>query len=686
MSLKRVFKRSASLLSSGKRMLVLSGAFGLFATANFAEWQPLVRGSQKVEFSVNRMQRSLDQNVSVTVPGYYLETKVVDGKTYSVITVPGYPGLTEQGNPDVPRIGANFLSPDYKAPEVSVVSSEYADIKLEHPLLPSKGHLTRDIDPETVPYTFSDVYEQDAFFPDRVMAEVSDPFIIHNVNGVNVNFNLFQYNPVTQTLRVHKNVEVKVQNGAENRTLVKKSVPQFVNNVVSRSFVNYSAMSEDFGLQEADEKGRMLVICFDDFAEAAQPFVDWKVKSGIPTKMVKMSEVGKTADDVKAFVKAEFEAGGLSFLHLVGDVEQIPTLRGTVERAHSDQSYGLLAGDDWYLDIIVSRFSAKTAEKVAYQVAKTINYEKSPETGENAGWYKKGVGIASNEGNPPDWDYSDKLRDALLGFTYDEIDKIYDPGAKASDVAAAVNAGRSVINYIGHGSKTSWGTTRFSNSDIVKLTNGNKLPYIWSVACVNGAFAESYDSFAETWMNAGGQDDVKGAVAIAAASTNMQWIPPLHWQAEINVVLLPAGGYSTFGGLSLQGMSKIAEVYGPTNKSFKMFVEQTNNFGDGSLKIRYDVPAKVSVKSLELRDGKVNAVVVSEEGRSTADLTIAVYDKEMTAVRYASTNERGEAVVDFSDLEGKELVMTVTGNNIVPIVDVTIPLALQKGQFEAIYE
>jgi hypothetical protein len=89
---------------------------------------------------------------------------------------------------------------------------------------------------------------------------------------------------------------------------------------------------------------------------------------------------------------------------------------------------------------------------------------------------------------------------------------------------------------------------------------------------------------------------------------------------------------------------------------------------------------------LELRDGKVNAVVVSEEGRSTADLTIAVYDKEMTAVRYASTNERGEAVVDFSDLEGKELVMTVTGNNIVPIVDVTIPLALQKGQFEAIYE
>ena len=101
---------------------------------------------------------------------------------------------------------------------------------------------------------------------------------------------------------------------------------------------------------------------FDDFAEAAKPWVDWKKKSGIPVKFVKFSEVGSTAEDIQSFhVQQEFIKGGLSFLHLIGDVEQIPTLRGTVERAHSDQTYGLLAGDDWFLDIVVSRFSAKSS-------------------------------------------------------------------------------------------------------------------------------------------------------------------------------------------------------------------------------------------------------------------------------------------------------------------------------------
>ena len=55
-------------------------------------------------------------------------------------------------------------------------------------------------------------------------------------------------------------------------------------------------------------------------------------------------------------------------------------------------------------------------------------------------------------------------------------------------VSDAVNDGRSVINYIGHGSKTSWVSSRFNTGDIENLENGRMLPYIWSVACVNGDF------------------------------------------------------------------------------------------------------------------------------------------------------------------------------------------------------
>lgn len=46
-------------------------------------------------------------------------------------------------------------------------------------------------------------------------------------------------------------------------------------------------------------------------------------------------------------------------------------------------------------------------------------------------WYSKGIGIASNESGGTgmtDWQRADLLRNMLLGFTYTDVDQIYDPG------------------------------------------------------------------------------------------------------------------------------------------------------------------------------------------------------------------------------------------------------------------
>ena len=91
------------------------------------------------------MGKKSNQLVNVTVPGYDLQKREVNGKTYTVISVPEYPGVTEKGNPDVPRLSANLLIPNGQLPSMTVVSTDYVDIPLEHPLLSSKGHFTRDI-------------------------------------------------------------------------------------------------------------------------------------------------------------------------------------------------------------------------------------------------------------------------------------------------------------------------------------------------------------------------------------------------------------------------------------------------------------------------------------------------------------------------------------------------------------
>ncbi|MCO4783337.1 MAG: hypothetical protein KC646_13510 [Candidatus Cloacimonetes bacterium] len=663
-----------NFLKNGKKGLFLAGLATVLTSSSFADWQSLNQGislnnaSKDINFSVSFGKKQSSQMINVSVPGYELNTKVVDGKTYSVINIPNFVSLSQEGNPDVPAVSTNYLVSDNASPEITIASDDYVDIKLDHPLISSKGHMTRDINPETVDYTFSDVYQEDAFFPSTPLAEVSDTFVMHNVTGVNIGFNFFQYNPKTQTLRVHNNVSLSMS-GALEKTETKKEVPSFLGNVLESGFINYDLMSAPLGVDKVSETGRMVVIVHDEFAETAQAYVDWKKKTGLEVSLVKMSTVGSSADDVKAFVQSEFDKGGLSFVQLMGDVEHIPTLRGTVERAHSDQSYGLVAGNDWYLDIVVSRFSVKTAEKLAYQIAKTISYEAYPQTGADAAWYKKATGIASNEGNPKDHVYMEEIKTGLMDFTYDEVDGIYDPSANASKVADAVNAGRSVINYLGHGSSTMWVSSRFNVQDVYKLRNGRALPYIWSVACVNGTFAGARESFAEAWLNSGDEENFAGASAIAAASTNMQWVPPIHWQAKINLALLQKGEHKTFGALNLTGMSVIAEKYGATSKSFKMFVEQTNNFGDGALQVRFDTPKAIGLDSLRTEGSTFQTSVKSKDGRAVSDLNVSVYNSDLTFVRSSTTDASGAVSIDLGDNRATDLFMTVTGTNIVPIVD-----------------
>ncbi|MFC1745247.1 C25 family cysteine peptidase [Candidatus Riflebacteria bacterium] len=657
------------------KFILFLGLFFVSLSSVNAQWHKLDKGAagKDINYDINARNHA-SQIITVTVPGYELENTRLNGKTYSIITVPEFTGLTIKGAPDLPRISENILIPVTESPKASIIQDEYVDIKLEHPILSSKGHMTRNINPDTIPHTFSDVYKKDAFFPEDLMVTVSTPFTAHNIHGAHLKFNLFQYNPVKKILRIHKNLVVSIKNQGQSKRLLRiKKVPPFVYDMLQSSFINFERMRKPLQLERATENGRMLVICYDDFLEAAQPWIVWKKKAGFVVKVVKMSEVGQTANDVKNYIKTEYNKGNLSYVHLIGDVEQIPTLLGTVESAHSDQSYGLVAGNDWFLDIIVSRFSAKTAEKVALQGYKALTYEAYPDTGAAASWYVSGMGIGSDEGWPTkDWKYCDKIRKSLLKFTFKKVDRIYDPGATPTAVTTGLNQGRSVINYIGHGASTFWGTTGFSNYDIKKLTNGSKLPYIWSVACVNGAFASSYDCFAETWLNAGTTDNMKGAVAIAAASTNMEWVPPIHWQAHINRVLLIKGRVKTFGGLNLNGMGRLASKYGATHKSFKMFVEQTNNFGDASIKVRCKVPAKVSLSSIERDATSLKLVLgIDKRGQDVKEFFVTIYNKKMDFWKTIAADRTGTVSFELGKKEDRpeELFLTVTGPDCVPIVD-----------------
>jgi hypothetical protein len=578
--------------------------------------------------------------------------------------------LMERGLPGLPIVCRSIAIPDDAEMELSVISSHFVEYR-DFPVAPSKGLLLRNVDPSTVPYTFDAFYGSDDWFPGE-LAHVREPYIMRDVRGLVVVLNPFQYNHATRTLRVYDRVTLEVSatgpgvvNVLEERP--KDSSSEFLR-IYPSHFINYVA-SRTERYDAVGEAGNMLVICYDDaaFLAAMQPLVEWKKQMGVPCEMVTSTDAGGTASAIDAYITQYYNDNGLTYVLLVGDSAQVPTVM--VSGDASDPSYSTITAD-MYPDIIVGRFSAESASQVETQVLRTIEYERNPEP--SADWYHRGTGIASDQGPGDDGEYDDEhadnIRADLLGFTYSEVDRIYDPTGTSATVTTALNSGRSVINYTGHGSTTSWGSTGFSSTNVNALTNDNMLPFIFSVACVNGDF-DGPTCFAEAWLRATNGSEPTGAIGAYMSSINQSWEPPMDAQDEMNDLLV-GGAKRTFGGLCYNGCGHMMDVYGSLGED--MFLTW-HVFGDPSVRVRTDTPAPVTV----------NHIPEVVPGAATFDVEVAGVEGALCAlyadgILYGSavTDAFGEATISLSETPtvGDTLTLTVTGFNTETYIQ-TLPVA-----------
>lgn len=598
------------------------------------------------------------------------ETQVLGAKAITV-TAPDASLSYEKDAPVLPRYTAMVMVDPAKRPVFQVTSLQSEVVELDARIVPSKGNFARNISPNDVPFNFGEVYTKDAWYPsDDNMVTMGEPFIFREIRGVNLVVNPVQYNPVQNKIRVHRKIRVAVKaDDQASKNVITKSAPisKVFEPIYKNTFVNFDQATKR--LPRLDETGRLLIICYDDFMDAMAPFVQWKKKIGLEVKMVPVSAAGATNDEIKAFIQDEYNQGGLTNIMLVGDSAQIPTNKGVKERADSDPCYTKLAGDDHVPDAIISRLSAENKEQVAYQVAKFVNYEQFP-TAQTA-WYSKGVGIASAEGNPADKVYMEENRQALLGAMFKHVDQIYDPSASKAKVTEAVNEGRSLINYLGHGSSTSWGTTYFNNGDASKLSNGWMQPIIFDVACVNGKFV-NFTCFGEAWMRSGDIEKPAGAVTYCGSTTNMQWVPPIKVQEEFNKVSIANEVYKTIGGIFTNGIIKGLEIYGTTSSgSGVMMYEQWHIFGDSTLITRFKAPTKLEAEARAVRSDDnvtVSVYVLDAEANPVSNARVTVYTEGVENVKVATTNDNGEAVVTMP-AEMTEGYVTIIGADVVPVVD-----------------
>ena len=142
------------------------------------------------------------------IPGFYMEeVKTPNGKEFILMLDETSP-LLSLGDPDLLKLTTSIMIPDLAQMDLEVLSAEFVEFS-NISIAPSKGNLTRDIDPSTVPYIYGKHYNQNQFFP-GTLAELREPYIIRDFRGQTVVVYPFQYNPVTKTLKVYSELEIKV--------------------------------------------------------------------------------------------------------------------------------------------------------------------------------------------------------------------------------------------------------------------------------------------------------------------------------------------------------------------------------------------------------------------------------------------------------------------------------------------
>jgi hypothetical protein len=330
----------------------------------------------------------------------------------------------------------------------------------------------------------------------------------------------------------------------------------------------------------------------------------------------------------------------------------------------------LIMGSDKYPEIFIGRFSAENTTNLETQIDRSISYERDPTP--SASWYHKGFGIGSAEGpgddGEDDWEHIDNIRTDLLNYTYTEVDQIYDPGASASEVTAAVNAGRSIGNYCGHGGITGWSTTGFSNSHVNALTNDNMLPFIFSVACNVGEF-DGYTCFGETWLRAMNGSENTGAIGFYGSTISQSWSPPMDAQDEF-ADLLVADAKRTFGGLCYNGSCHMMDEYGSNGEN--EFIYWTV-FGDPSLRVRTDTPVTMTVIHEETINPQATTFDVTVVGIEDALCTISHEGDYLGSGITDATGYVEIPIVGTLPEEG-DVTLTVTAYNMIPYI-ATLPLS-----------
>ena len=647
----------------------------------FAQSNSQPAGQQPYTVSYSQPQPGVHQ-LTFEIHDYSIGEVTHDGVTYSKINFASTTTTQLKGWAELPYVSAAIQLPADKDVDMEIVPMEPTTYTLSHQMVPSRGVIYRNQNPAEIPYEVNPASMTETDYP-IYFATMEEPFIVRDVRGTSVQCYPFHYNAAANTLTVYRKMTVTLRENSRpatnpltriNPTPVKEAIGMYQN-----LFLNYEPTRDALA---QGEKGDILVLTPSAYENAADLYIQWKKEMGYNVE----KQVVSSGANVTSTIQTAYNSNGnLMYVQLFGDWADIKSNTVTVDysAAPADPKMGCVAGNDNYPDIAIGRFSCSSNAQALVQVNKAINYEKNPNM--DPGWRETFIGIGSSEGQGSGDDgeidyvhvqriYSERLAD----FTYLTENGNYGDNSTASTLAGHVNAGASTIAYCGHGAETYFVTTNYSNTNVNASTNGDRLPFIVAVACVNGKFNQSGDCFAEAWL----KKENGGAVVTLMSTINQPWTPPQRGQDYFYDILVGGFDYNQYSGQNgintneqrthwgsiVVNAFTLALTESSTSSDVETFQTWTT-FGDASLQLRTKQPVAITSSVNTLMTGVPYTTTITANGQPVEDALVCISQNDTYYSAYTDANGQVTIQHDFS---AGDVLLVVTAFNNTTIYE-TIP-------------
>lgn len=516
-----------------------------------------------------------------------------------------------------------------------------------------------------------------------------------------------KYNYQEQKMRVYKDATYKIsfiqQESSESEC--KRIVPtdKFIQNLVQ----NNTLTSTEYRTRVEDCTQDYLILTTPLYESSARVFAEWKRTLGFNTKII-INNIW-TSDLISNCIQEEYTlSNSLYYMLLLGDNSSLPAQTAIIQNndtCFTDFLYGCIDGD-LIPDIHVGRLPVETVEEANVAINKIINYEQHPiqeesfykkalicthfvpknnnqteesarrfaQTAEETAQYLLSLGKNINR-----LYYADSNVTPLYWFDHTQIpDTLQSPSewvGSANGIMQRINQGTFFVLHRGHGNTEFWQQPFFHTSHINTLTNGNKLPVVFSINCLTGSFQiQNGKCFGETLLlNPNG-----GAVAFIGATKETDYEPNNYLTCGMVNAIWPEPGYNlsfsdsafSYSNAPIRNISQILNI-GKMHmrKASAMYTDETiehnlyvyNCLGDPSMVFHTEKPTEFDCALVTRETDKIIVQPYEES-------IVSFYNTNTLAVQSFYTD--GE-VINYS-CDPTNFIVSIHYHNRIPYIQMPI--------------